>query len=84
MVAGFGFGAILHTPQRHRELPVRVEAWLSWHFPQDRWSKDLNRYVSEFSGRPTIRLLDTVDIMVGMVAGMVDKMVRDHALLWLA
>ena len=33
----------------------------------------LNRYVSEFAGRHNTRFLDTVDMMLRMVAGMVGK-----------
>ena len=33
----------------------------------------LNRYVNEFYGRHNIRGLDTVDMMLRMVAGMVGK-----------
>ena len=33
----------------------------------------LNRYVNEFCGRHNIRSLDTVDMMLSMVAGMVGK-----------
>ncbi|OOV34468.1 hypothetical protein BO91_01525 [Candidatus Synechococcus spongiarum LMB bulk10E] len=40
----------------------------------------LNRYVSGFAGRYTVHLPDTVDIMVGMVAGMVGRRVSWHKL----
>ena len=43
--------------------------------------KHLDRYVSQFAGRHTVRLLDTVDIMVGMVAEMVDNRLKHQELL---
>ena len=36
----------------------------------------LNRYVSEFAGRHNIRFLDTVEVMLGIVAGMVGKRLK--------
>ncbi|OOV34249.1 hypothetical protein BV53_06070 [Candidatus Synechococcus spongiarum LMB bulk15N] len=33
--------------------------------------KHLDRYVSEFAGRQNARLLETIDIMVVMMAGMI-------------
>ncbi|KKZ13887.1 MAG: hypothetical protein TQ37_02895 [Candidatus Synechococcus spongiarum 15L] len=80
MVVGVNFGTILHKPQRHRELPVHVEAWLQGTFHKIR-PKHLDRYVSEFAGRHTVRLLDTVDIMVGMVAGMMGNRLKHQELL---
>ena len=38
--------------------------------------KHLNRYVTEFAGRHNMRILDTVDMMVNMVVGMVGKRLR--------
>lgn len=38
--------------------------------------KHLNRYVNEFCGRHNIRFLDTVDVMLEMVAGMIGKRLR--------
>ncbi|KKZ13340.1 MAG: hypothetical protein TE42_00725 [Candidatus Synechococcus spongiarum SP3] len=34
----------------------------------------LNRHVSEFAGRHSIRVLDTVDMMLRMVAGIVKRL----------
>ena len=38
--------------------------------------KHLDRYVTEFAGRHNMRTLDTVDMMVNMVVGMVGKRLR--------
>ena len=38
--------------------------------------KHLDRYVTEFAGRHNMRILDTVDMMVNMVVGMVGKRLR--------
>lgn len=39
-------------------------------------TKHLDRYVTEFAGRHNMRILDTVDMMVNMVIGMVGKRIR--------
>ena len=38
--------------------------------------KHLDRYVTEFAGRHNMRILDTVNMMVNMVVGMVGKRIR--------
>ena len=38
--------------------------------------KHLDRYVTEFAGRHNMRILDTVEMMVNMVVGMVGKKIR--------
>ena len=43
-------------------------------------AKHLNRYGAEFAGRHNIRLLDTLDRMLSMVAGMVGKRLPYKAL----
>jgi len=43
--------------------------------------KHLDRYVSEFAGRHTVRSLDTVDIMVGIMAGMMGNRLKHQELL---
>ena len=44
--------------------------------------KHLDRYLTEFAGRHNTRVLDTIDIMVSMVVGMVGKRLRYQDLVW--